>query len=72
MTDGATCYGLPAPPLVTFAEAEGLGEELRARWAMMAGAEPPLEPGDYAWADIVQFILRRASEVAHNREKVCG
>lgn len=63
----ATAYGLPAPPLVTFTEAETIGGELFDRWAALAGSEPPLTRGDFAWADMVQFVLRRASEAARAR-----
>lgn len=66
MTD-ATAYGLPAPPLITFAEAEVIGGELHDRWAAMTGAAPPLAREDYAWADMSQFIIRRASETARGR-----
>ena len=56
-------YGLPAPPLVTYAEAEAIGTELHARWQAMTGTDAPLHVDDYAWADMVQFALRRASEI---------
>jgi hypothetical protein len=60
------------PPLITFAEAEQLGGDLHDHWATMAGTLPPLDREDMAWADIVQFILRRASEVVRARPEPEG
>ena len=64
---GPTAYGLPAPPLVTFSEAEGIGGELHDRWAAMAGGDPPLARDDFAWADICQFVIRKADDAARAR-----
>jgi hypothetical protein len=54
-------------PLLKFNEAERLGGELHARWNLMTGGDAPLEADDPAWADIVQFIIRRASVVVRER-----
>lgn len=53
-------------PLLTFAEAEAVGRKLQARWEAMAGTTP-LPADDLAWADIVQFVLRKARDVADER-----
>lgn len=55
------------PPLVTFPDAERIGWELHARWELMAGSEAPMDADDLAWADMVQFVLRRASELTRER-----
>lgn len=67
MSEGPTAYGLPAPPLVKFAEAEVIGGELHDRWAALSGGEPPLTRGDFAWADMVQFVIMRADAAARAR-----
>lgn len=59
------------PPLLTFAEAQSIGGALCDRWQAMAG-EAPLERDDYAWADIVQFIMRKASDAVRAREVIDG
>ena len=64
---GPTAYGLPAPPLITFAEAEAIGQEMHDRWEMLGGGEAPLDRADFAWADICQFVIRRADELARAR-----
>lgn len=65
----ALAYGLPAPGLITFAEAETIGGEMHDRWELMANASPPIERTDFAWADLVQFVIRRADEVARRRSE---
>ena len=64
---GPTAYGLPAPPLITYAEAETIGQEMHDRWEMLGGGDAPLDRADFAWADLVQFVIRRADEVARAR-----
>ena len=61
-------YGLPSPPLIRFAEAEAIGAELHDRWQLLSGADAPLTRDDMAWGDVVQFVIRRAAEVASGRE----
>jgi len=57
------------PPLLTFAEAQALGEELHDYWAkQLDQASPPMTRDDFGWADAVQFVLRRASGIARARE----
>lgn len=55
------------PPLITFGEAEAIGHALHDHWEKM-GATPPLDRQDMAWGDIVQFVLRKASEAVLARE----
>lgn len=62
-----TAYGLPVPPVVKFSEAEQIGAELHDRWADMTGKEPPFSREDLAWADVTQFIVRRAAALAERR-----
>ncbi len=59
---------LPVSGLLSFSEAEALGQELHDRWALMAGDAPPLRRDDYGWGDVVQFIVRRSREIATARE----
>lgn len=61
-----------APPLITFAEAETIGSELHDRWSTMADGDVPLEREDMAWGDIVQFVVRRASETVRARPEKPG
>lgn len=53
--------------LLTFAEAERLGAELHDRWFAMTGEEP-LRVDDMGWADIVQFVMRRATTIIAERK----
>jgi predicted protein tyrosine phosphatase len=58
----------PRPaPLVTFAEAETIGQQLHDRWAKMTG-KAPLQRDDLGWADLIQFVLRTARDVVDQRE----
>jgi hypothetical protein len=55
-----------APDLITFAEAEALGQQLHDHWMAMADSAPmPRE--DLGWADVVQFVLRKARDVVAAR-----
>lgn len=54
-------------PLITFAEAETIGQHLHDRWEKMAGTAP-LQRDDLAWPDMVQFVLRTARDVVDQRE----
>lgn len=55
-------------PALTFSEAEALGPEVAARLALLADAAPPFANDDMRWPDLVQFVLRRAGEIARQRE----
>lgn len=57
--------------VLTFSEAEALGGEVFDRWVGSAGVDSDWSPfarEDYAWADIVQFVLRRSRDVVAARE----
>lgn len=54
---------LRRPDLLTFTQAQRVGELLHDRWSAMAG-QVPLERDDMAWGDIVQFVLRMADDIA--------
>lgn len=49
--------------LLKFPEAEALGVECHDRMVAM-GVPPVLERDDLGWADLVQFVLRRARDIA--------
>jgi hypothetical protein len=52
-----------APPLLTFAQAEQIGQDLHDHWEKMAGAAP-MGRDDLGWADLVQRVVRLARDVA--------
>lgn len=54
-------------PLLRFAEAEALGHALHDHWEKMSGT-PPLRRDDMGWADVVQFVLRKAFEAEVARQ----
>lgn len=57
------------PSLLTFNEAQALGEELHDHWAKQdPNGVAPLARDDFAWGDVVQFVLRRASAIVRERE----
>jgi hypothetical protein len=51
-------------PLLTFAEAETVGERIHDHWKKMAGKAPL----DMGWGDLVQQVLRAARDVVSARE----
>lgn len=54
--------------MLTFGEAEALGVGLHDRFELMLGpGKAPLRRDDFAWGDLVQFVLRRASEAVRDR-----
>jgi predicted protein tyrosine phosphatase len=55
-------------PLLTFNEAEEVGAALHDHWTKMVGSAP-IERGNLAWADFVQFVARTArARVAKRKE----
>lgn len=50
------------PPLLTFAQAEEVGQRLHDHWQKMAG-EAPLARDDMGWGDVVQQVIRLARDV---------
>lgn len=55
-------------PLITFAEAEWIGQEMHDRF-VANDVTPPLTRDDMGWADMVQFVMRRANEAVMARQK---
>ena len=70
---GVTAHLAAEPmPLLTFAEAEAVGQKLHDHWKKMA-PDLPLTADDMALADIVQFVAREARGlVRERRERVDG
>ena len=62
---------LGLPPLVSFDEALSIGRALHDYWSVFAhyGVRPPFMRDDLEWGDLVQFVLRRATRMAHERAK---
>jgi hypothetical protein len=59
-------------PLLTFAEAEAVGQKLHAHWTKMA-PDLPLTADDMAFADLVQLVAREARAIVRERrEKADG
>lgn len=52
---------------LTFAQAEKLGQEMHDRF-VSDGRTPPMPRDDLAWADMVQFVMRRAGDLVGERE----
>lgn len=50
-----------APPHLSHAKAEKIGEQLCDYWDRIVGKEIP-DRDDFAWADIVQFVVRITGE----------
>ena len=61
-----TAEGLP--PLVSFSEAEAIGVALHDHMEKHLGSVP-MDRDDMGWGDLVQFVLRRASETVRDREE---
>lgn len=58
-------------PILRFADAEQIGVDLHDRWEKMTG-QAPLARDDMGWADVVQFVVRRAREIVTERETSNG
>lgn len=58
-------------PLITFAEAEAIGQRLHDHWERMAG-NAPLQRDDMGWGDLVQQTLRFARDVVDSRQPSDG
>lgn len=58
----------PAPPIIDHDAAGLIGAELARQWSLLVkeGAPPPAD--DLVWADLVQFVLRKARAVAQERQ----
>lgn len=53
-------------PILTFAQAEKLGQEMHDRF-VANDVTPPLTRDDMGWADMVQFVMRRAGDLVADR-----
>jgi hypothetical protein len=58
---------MTALPLLTFDEAQRVGERVHDHWVRMTG-EAPVPRDNFAWADLVQFVTRAACERLVERE----
>lgn len=66
---GVTAHLSSEPmPMLTFAEAEVVGQKLHAHWTKMAPALP-LTADDMALADIVQLVAREARALVRERRE---
>ena len=52
---------MTALPLLTFDEAQRVGERVHDHWVRMTG-DAPVPRDNFAWADLVQFVTRAACE----------
>jgi hypothetical protein len=55
-------------PLLTFAQAEEVGQALHDRWETITGTAP-LKRDDLAWGDVVQFVIRKARDAAQEAQQ---
>ena len=62
--DAATAIAeaISSCPLQTFTRAQAIGELLHDRFNAMTGKDAPFAIDDMAWADIVQFVVRKARD----------
>lgn len=58
---------MPAFPILSYDEALSVGADVHAHWQRMTGAAP-IGPDDLSWADLVQFVTRKACECIVARE----
>ena len=56
----------PKPGTLTFGQAERVGEALYYFWTNVIG-EAPLPRDSASWADLAQFVVRKAREVVDGR-----
>lgn len=48
-------------PILTFDEAQAVGEQMHDHWLRLTG-QTPLPRDHLAWGDLVQFVTRKACE----------
>ncbi len=58
---------MPPLPLLTYDEAQAVGEAVHDRWVWLTGGAP-IARDDLGWADLVQFVTRKACERLVERE----
>ena len=54
-------------PLLTFDEAQSVGEAMHDHWQRITG-DAPIARDNLAWADLVQFVTRKACECVIGRD----
>jgi len=54
-------------PLLSYDEAQSVGEVLHDHWVRMTG-EAPIARDNLGWADLVQFVTRKACERVVERD----
>ena len=52
---------MQALPLLSYDEAQSVGEDVHDHWLRMTG-EAPISRDNLGWADLVQFVTRKACE----------
>lgn len=52
---------MPVLPLLSFDEAQDVGAAVHDHWLRMTG-EAPIGRDNLGWADLVQFVTRKACE----------
>ena len=52
---------MPAIPLLSYDEAQQVGVAVHDHWLRLTGAAP-IGRDDLGWADLVQFVTRKACE----------
>ena len=58
---------MPALPILSYDEALAVGAAVHDHWQRMTGAAP-IGRDDLSWADLVQFVTRKACERVVERE----
>lgn len=59
---------VPALPILSYDEAQDVGAALHDHWLRLTGAAP-IGRDDLGWADLVQFVTRKACERVVAREE---
>jgi len=54
-------------PILSYDEAQSAGEVLHDHWLRMTG-DPPIARDNPGWADLVQFVTRKACERVVERD----
>lgn len=54
-------------PILSFDEAQVVGAQMHDHWLHMTG-EVPIDRDNLGWADLVQFVTRKACERVAERE----
>lgn len=57
-------------PLLSFDEAQTLGEQMHDRWLRLTGENAPFPRESLGWADLVQWVNRKACERVIERASI--